>query len=176
MKRRFAYSNNDMDDINLNRIDKDYFKGYACKINFGKVDKPIQVKVEDKEYYIKNDNYTWYEIYPDNSNYALTIMYDEYNNHIEWYFDVSKEIGIENGIPYEDDLYLDLVINPMGESVVLDEDELNDALKNKDITPDDYNLAYKTLNNLQKEYVDNFDHLVALTERIKKDFSKKKVI
>ena len=176
MKRRFAYSKDDTNDIYLKRIDKDYFNGYVCKTNFDKVDKTIKVKVQDKEYYIKNDNYIWYQVYPDNSNYALTIMYDENNELIEWYFDVSKKIGVENGVPYEDDLYLDLVINSLGESTVLDEDELNDALNKKDITPDDYNLAYEVLNDLQREYVDNFDHLIALTERIKGEFNKKRGI
>ena len=176
MKRRFAYSKDDNNDVVLKRIDKDYFSGYVCNINFDKVDNPIKVKVQDKEYYIRNDNYTWYEIYPDNANYALTIMYDENNNLIEWYFDVSKKIGVEDGIPYEDDLYLDLVINPMGESTILDKDELKDALDKKDITIDDYKLAYKIIDMLQREYVDNFDHLVAITERIKGEFNRKKVI
>ena len=174
MKRRFAYSKDDKNDVVLKRIDKDYFNGYVCIINFNKVDKPIKVKVQDREYYIKNDNYIWYEIYPDNANYALTIMYDENNNLVQWYFDVSKKIGVENDIPYEDDLYLDLVINPMGESTVLDEDELKEALDTKDITHDDYVLAYKTIDMLQREYVDNFDYLVALTERIKSEFNKKR--
>ena len=174
MKRRFAYSKEDNNDVVLKRIDKDYFNGYVCNINFDKVDKPIKVKVDEKEYFIKNDNYAWYEIYPDNANYALTIMYDENNNIVQWYFDVSKKIGVENNIPYEDDLYLDLVINPMGESTVLDEDELREALDTKDITIDDYKFAYKILDMLQREYGDNFDRLVALTERIKGEFNKKR--
>lgn len=176
MKRRYAYSKDDKNDICLKRIDKDYFNGYVCNIKFDKVDKPIIVKVQDKDYFIKNDNYTWYEIYQDNSNYALTIMYDENNELIEWYFDVSKKIGVENGIPYEDDLYLDLVIGPNGESSVLDEDELKEALDNNVITKEDYNFAYEVLNKLQREYVGNFDHLVALTEKIKGEFNKKRGI
>ena len=176
MKRRFAYSKEDNNDIVLKRIDKDYFSGYVCNIKFDIVDNPIKVKVNDREYFIKNDNYIWYEIYPDNANYAITIMYDENNNLIEWYFDVSKKIGVEDDIPYEDDLYLDLVINPMGESTILDKDELKDALDKKDITIDDYKLAYKIIDMLQREYVDNFDHLVAITERIKGEFNRKKVI
>ena len=87
-----------------------------------------------------------------------------------------KKIGVEDDIPYEDDLYLDLVINPMGESTMLDEDELKYVLDKKDITIEDYKLAYKTIDMLQREYVDNFDHLVALTERIKGEFNKKRGI
>ena len=176
MKRRFAKGDNEDSLYIQKRIDKDYFSGYACKKVMGKVDNPIKVKVEDRQYYILNDNYTWYLIYPDNANYAITIMYDDNNNLLQWYFDIAKEVGVENGIPYEDDLYLDLVIGPNGESIVLDEDELKDALDKKNITIEDYKLAYKTLGMIQNEYADNFDHLVALTDRIEKEFSKKKVI
>lgn len=173
MKRRFANRNG---EYKQKRIDEDYFKGYLCYLKMNNVKDPMKVVVGKDEYYISKDDYKWYLVYPDNSNYAITIMYDENNNLIQWYFDVSKEVGIENNIPYEDDLYLDLVIRPNGESYVLDEDELKEALDKKDITSSDYEFAYETLEKLQKEYVSNFDYLVALTERFKKEFERKKVI
>ena len=46
----------------------------------------------------------------------------------------------------------------------------------KEITTDDYNLAYEVLDKLQREYVGNFDHLVALTEKIRGEFNKKRGI
>ena len=175
MKRRFAVSEDNKNDLYIQkRIDKDYFKGYLCFLKLNKVNNPKKVNVNGEEYYIINDNYKMYLVYPDNSNYVITIMYDDNDNLIEWYFDVSKEVGIKNGIPYEDDLYLDLVIRPNGESYVLDEDELKEALDKKDITSSDYEFAYETLEKLQKEYVSNFDYLVALTERFKNEFDVKK--
>ena len=102
-------------------------------------------------------------MYPDNSNYALTIMFDDNENLIEWYFDIAKKVGIENGVPYEDDLYLDMVITPQGSKLILDEDELQEALNRGEITKEDATLAYKTLEGLDKKYVQDKDELIALT-------------
>ena len=63
-----------------------------------------------------------------------------------------KESGIENGIPYNLDIYLDLVITPFYEKYVLDEDELEEALENKMIGKEEYNLAYDTLHRLEEKY------------------------
>lgn len=176
MKRRYAYSPDDTGtEYVLKRIDKDYFKGYVCKLKMIDI-KPLIVKLNNEDLCLRDNGYTWYEVYPDNENYAITIMYDTKNTLVQWYFDISKNIGVENGIPYEDDLYLDLVIGPNGESSVLDEDELKEALDNNVITKEDYNFAYEVLNKLQREYVGNFDHLVALTEKIKGEFNKKRGI
>lgn len=46
-------------------------------------------------------------------------MYDEKNEIVEWYFDIARKIGKENGIPYEEDLYLDVVVTPTGEIILL---------------------------------------------------------
>ena len=54
------------------------------------------------------------------------------NEIIEWYFDVINKSGLENNIPYIEDLYLDIVITYLGEIFVLDEDELHQAFVNKD--------------------------------------------
>ena len=32
------------------------------------------------KYYSDDNNYEWFELYPDNDKYALTIMFDNYNN------------------------------------------------------------------------------------------------
>lgn len=85
-----------------------------------------------------------------------------YNNNkeiIEWYFDIAKEIGKENGIPYEDDLYLDVVVNPNGEITLLDEDELKMALDRLEITQSDYDMAYSEANKLMEKLKGNTDKL-----------------
>lgn len=69
-------------------------------------------------------------------------MYNQNKEIIEWYFDISKEIGSENGVSYEDDLYLDVVVNPDGEIILLDEDELKEALDRLEISKEDYDMAY----------------------------------
>lgn len=94
-------------------------------------------------------------MFPDKYNYVLTIMFDSNNNLIQWYFDISYNISLENDIPYEDDLYLDMIITKEEKELILDEDELFNALNKGKITQKDVNNAYKVLNYLEDKYVSN---------------------
>lgn len=168
MKKRFANSANNGQNIYVQkRIEEDYFKGYICYLKMINVNNPMIVSVEGKRVCLLDENYIWYEVYPDDDNYAITIMYDDKGNLLQWYFDISKSIGVENSIPYEEDLYLDMLIKSNGDMLVLDEDELKEALENKDITKEDHELAYDVLEKLKNEYANNFDYLVSLTEKLK---------
>lgn len=161
MKRRYAF--NKKDNYRLLNIDEPFFKGYACFLKLKNVENPLIVYNGKENICIKDNDFEWIEVYPTNENYAITIMYDNKGNLIEWYFDISKKIGIENGIPYEDDLYLDLVIMPNGERIVIDEDELLNAKENGDITQEDVKLAYEVLKKLDNKYVSNLNELINLT-------------
>ena len=79
-----------------------------------------------------------------------------------------KTNGVENGVPYIYDLYLDLVIKSNGKEVVLDEDELKEALNNRDISKDDFNMAYKTMKKIQDKYRNNLGELIELTNKLYK--------
>lgn len=168
MKRRYAFNKND--NYRLLKIDESFFKGYACFLKLKNVENPLIVYNGKENICIKDNDYKWIEVYPTNENYAITIMYDNKGNLIEWYFDISKKIGIENGIPYEDDLYLDLVIMPNGERIVIDEDELLNAKENGDITQEDVKLAYEVLKKLDNKYVNNFNELINLTNYLLSKF------
>ena len=163
MKTRYRYANSVEGDYRQKRIDEDYFNGYVCHIKIKNVKKPFIVNNGISEICIKNENYEWLEIYPDNANYVITIMFDDRNNLIEWYFDIARIIGINNGIPFEDDLYLDMVIMPDGQKTVLDEDELLRAYDEGEITQADVDMAYKMLKILETKYVSDLDGLKKLT-------------
>ena len=171
MKRRYAY--NLEDNYKQLRIDEEFFKGYACYLKLQNIQKPLIVNNLKEEICIRDNGYEWIEVYPDNGKYAITIMYDDKNNLIEWYFDISKEVGIENNIPYEDDLYLDMIITPTGEEIVVDEDELLAARDNNAITQNDVDDAYQTLKELEEKYVNNFSELIKLTDYLKEQFKDK---
>ena len=136
MKRRFAdaRSNRAIIDstIETKIINDKAFKGYMSLLKINKVKKECRVDTENR--CILANNYKWLEMYPLDKHMCITAMFDEKNVIKEWYFDISKEVGIENGVPYEDDLYLDVVIVPDGRIHLLDEDELYKALEGKDIT------------------------------------------
>lgn len=161
MKRRFAC--NIEDNYSLIEINEHFLKGYVVYLKHQNVEKPLIVNNGKNNICIKDNNYEWIEVYPTNDKYAITIMYDDNGNLIEWYFDIAKKIGIENGIPYEDDLYLDMVITSDGEKIILDEEELLDARKNGIITQEDVDTAYRVLKELENKYVINNDELKKLT-------------
>ena len=172
MRRRFANNVNDGQyEYRQERIEKEYISGYVCYIKMKDVKNPLIVQDGELDVCLLDEDYVWIEVYPDYENYAITIIYDDKGNLIEWYFDIAKEVGVENGIPYEDDLYLDLLIKPNGVSIILDEDELKDAFNNGIITKKDIDLAYITLNKLKSKYANNINHLVELTREICKFIS-----
>ncbi len=101
-----------------------------------------------------NDGYYIIEILPKNEHYALRVFLDDKKNVIEYYFDIIKDSGIDEKykVPYFNDLYLDITIfAPTGEINILDEKELKKALKNNDITKEDYELVLETKNQLLSE-------------------------
>ena len=153
----------------IKRVEEKYFNGYICLVKMKNVKKPWIVKDDELEDCILDENYEWLEIYPDNEKYAITAMFDDNNNLIEWYFDMIKTNGVENGVPYIYDLYLDLVIKSNGKEVVLDEDELKEALNNRDISKNDFNMAYKTMKKIQDKYRNNLRELIELTNKLYKE-------
>lgn len=114
---------------------------------------------------IMDNNYKWLEFYDYNSKVKLTAIYDENNKIIEWYFDIAREIEKENGIPFEDDLYLDVVVTPTGEILLLDEDELKEALNRMEITKEEYKNAYKEANQLIDKLSNKKDELQEFTDK-----------
>ena len=170
MKRRYAnYINGTMKQFHL---DEDFFRGELCFIDIEDDRKPEYVKNGIHEVcYIAKD-YRWLIAYPERQNYVMTVVYDDLHKIVEWYFDVSKKIGVTNGIPYEDDLYLDLVITADGKSLVLDEDELLSAYKSKEIDDEDLKLAYSVIDYLEAKFSKDVTYLKDLTDKLNKYYDK----
>ena len=111
-------------------------------------------------FYIENhsilamaDGFYVMEIISKTENYALRIFFDDKKQVVEYYFDIIKSCGIdsESKIPYFYDLYLDVTLLPNGKINVLDQDELEEALEKKDITKEEYDLAYKVKDKIIEE-------------------------
>lgn len=157
LKKRFADGRNKKDHIlekdykNI-RVDDEDFNGNISLLEIKKVKFPWYVDEEKR--CILSDGFKWLEIYPDGKNYSITVIYDENENVVEWYYDIARKIGKENGVPYEDDLYLDVVIVPDGRIHLLDEDELQEAYEKFEVNKNEYEMAYKVANELMKEYKD----------------------
>lgn len=146
---------------------------YQLKFYLDEEDKYIVVKKLiklSKKFIIQNDviamddGYYVIEIVPKNKNYALRLFLNDKKEIIEYYFDIIKESGIDKElkVPYFIDLYLDITIQKNGKVNILDEEELNDALKSKDITKKDYELVLKVKEQLLKEIEEQSNDLMNL--------------
>jgi predicted RNA-binding protein associated with RNAse of E/G family len=129
--------------FNLDYIDDGDFKGFLSIICIDKVREPLVLSVSNNRLCLIDDGYIWTQHFPIESKYALTTMFNKEQEVVQWYFDICNGNKINDiGIPYYDDLYLDVVVLPSGEIIMPDEDELNDAFKNNEISIEEYNLAY----------------------------------
>ena len=171
LKKRVAdkYVRNKVKEVEqkIISVSNSYFTGDIYFYNFFDVVKKILISNGKT---ILDNNYKWLEFYDYNSKVKLTAIYDENNNNVEWYFDIAKEIGKENGIAYEDDMYLDVVVTPTGEIILLDEDELKDALDRYEISKSDYENAYKEAYSLMDKLQGKVDALKEYTDAFFKQF------
>lgn len=103
-----------------------------------------------------DNNYYIVEVVPLDENYCIRIFIDNKKQIILYYFDITKKNGFDKEInsPYYYDLYLDVVLKD-GEIRVLDEDELENALKERNINKSEYNLAINKKNELIKTLENN---------------------
>lgn len=117
---------------------------------------PLLIDVAGNKLCLADKGYVWTQHFPKGLNYALTTMFDRKLEVVQWYFDICKGNKInDQGMPYYDDLYLDVVVLPTGEILLLDEDELTDALENNEISKEEYDLAYceaeKLINDIKND-------------------------
>jgi predicted RNA-binding protein associated with RNAse of E/G family len=93
-------------------------------------------------------------------------MFNEKQEIIQLYFDVCDGNMVSpSGIPYYDDLYLDVVLLSTGEVLLFDEDELEEALGNNDIAKEQYDLACFEAKKLIKYTENNKNKLLGLSKK-----------
>ncbi len=113
----------------------------------------ISVKIVDNGYY-------WLQVAVENKNYWITAMYDENKDLVQYYIDITlKNVLYEENTPYYYDLFLDIVMLKDGTIILLDEDELKQALKENVIKKEQYEFAYNTANKIMLELLKNKDKL-----------------
>jgi len=163
----------------LGRANEDYIKsytskiirvnekdtiGYASLINIKEVNYPFIAG----DLCLYNNGYTELCFLPDGENWTLFAIYDDNDEIVEWYIDITKENAVDNdGNPYCDDLYLDAVLLPDGTILVLDKDELKSALDSGNITENGFFLAYKVLNELINRKILDIAYMESLCSRLR---------
>lgn len=178
MKRTYADRPNwkriEKKQFELTYIDDKDFKGYLSAILIQQVKAPLIINVLGKDRVLADKNFTWMQFFPNDCNYALTTMANEEGKVVQWYFDICTGNKVSPlGMPYYDDLYLDVVLLPSGETLLLDEDELEEALNEKKITKEQFDLAYVEANKLLEELKENKNKLIPKSKAYLELFSNK---
>jgi len=150
------------------QINSNFFNGYIGLLEIEEVSKKQIWKFNGEDITICDSGLKWLSILPQNDFYCITAMMNEDNEILLWYIDMIAAQGIDaDGIPYFDDLYLDLVVYPDGTIIVDDMDELEEALAAKDITQEQFKLAISTSNKLKAGLLSNIDTFIEYTLRCK---------
>ena len=99
------------------------------------VAQPLTVRNGDHDVTIADKGMTWLQIAMPDQHVWVTAMFDDQGHVLQIYFDITNGNCLEPADnPTFEDMYLDIVMEPDGALYVLDRDELDEALKAKQIT------------------------------------------
>ena len=135
---------------------------YIVVKNILEIDEPFikNVTLIDNGYYIL-------EYTPIDKLYNARAFIDKELNTVSYYFDISLGNGVENGRPYYDDLFLDIVYGADTDDnvKVLDEEELLEALDRGAITKKEFDLAHSVCTKLVEEIKDNRNSFINMNKK-----------
>lgn len=152
-------------DLRIVDVDTEEFKGHIGRLDILEVSEPQVWKFQGEDITVCDKGLKWLSILPKEDYYCITAMMNENCQVLLWYIDMIARQGVEDGVPYFDDLYLDLVVYPDGTIVVDDFDELEEALENKDITEEQFQLAVETAKQLREGLLSDMKRLQEFTGR-----------
>lgn len=109
---------------------------------------PLTIHYGFDDVLIADRDYSWLQIALKDQYFWLTAMYDDHGQLIELYFDITGGNRFDDPEnPCFEDMYLDIVI--AGDTLeILDQDELDEALQNGDITQAEYDHAERVCREL----------------------------
>lgn len=154
----------DWDFIVIKRKKENY---YLCIKRINEIDQAFIIDKFGKKTVFMDNGYYIVEFTPLNQFYNGRVYLDMDANVIGYYFDMSLGNGVEDNIPYYDDLYLDVIYSPNQNGIVEleDENELLDALNNGKITKEQYDLANETCSNLIEEIKSHKNIFINMNKR-----------
>jgi predicted RNA-binding protein associated with RNAse of E/G family len=145
-----------------------YFQGWVSELNIHSVREPLQISYEDRSICIVDKGYTWIQYFPKGESYVVTVMLNDKKEIVQWYIDICHSHGVtENGVPWYKDLYLDIIIFPDGKWTLVDEDELDGALRTGAINQRDYEYAWHVTHNLLRKLKSNGLYLMQHEDEVK---------
>ncbi len=145
-------------------------RGYIALKYVKEMSKPLTSFCNGKKYVGLDKGYSILEYVPLDRNYNCRVFFDNFNRPLCFYFDINNGSGIENDIPWYDDLYLDVTmecpaITEIGHYIRLDDEiELKMAKKEGKINEETYNMAYQVAIDLMQELREKRNDIVARCE------------
>lgn len=154
------------------RIDTPDYHGYVSLLRIDEIEEPLSVIFEEERVLIADCGYDWLQHFPDGAHYVLLAAFDERGELVQWYIDIIGGMGVdERGIPWYDDLYLDIVISSEGKMLLLDVEELDEALQQGEVTSAAYNFAWREASTILTALEEDLFPLLWLGERHRKQLS-----
>ncbi len=157
--------------LSKNRVGKSFeteeFTGYLGLLEIGEASEPQIWKYQEQLITVCDNHYRWLTILPREDFYCITVMMNEAEQVQVCYIDMLEKQGVdEDGVPWIDDLYLDLVVYPEGAVVEDDRDELEEALAAGEISRQQYELAVDTCEKLKCGLLKDTDKFRAYIQRM----------
>lgn len=142
------------------------FRGYVSLLRIHEVTEPQVWRWQGNPLTVCDKGMAWLSILPEQGGLCITAQLNADGAVALWYIDMIDAQGVDaRGIPWFDDLYLDLIVHPNGAMAVDDRDELDAALAAGDITAAQHQAALDTCAALQKGLESGVQALQAFTNQ-----------
>lgn len=136
-------------------------EGVVSLLEIQKVTNPLTVHYESGEVLIADAGYSWLQLAFKEQFFWATVMFDDKGEFMQGYFDITGGNTFEDmENPKFQDMYLDLVLLRDGGIQVLDRDELDEALEQKEITEEQYRKTVEEGEKLHRFLQENKEELV----------------
>ena len=135
----------------------DEIDGYIALKYIKDIEKTLTAFCNGKKYVGLDNGYSILEYIPKDRNYNCRVFFNNKNEPLCYYFDINNGTGIEDNIPWYDDLYLDVTmecnaITEIGNYIRLDDEmEFKKAKKEGLISKELYQKGYDVAINLMTE-------------------------
>ena len=140
------------------------FTGYVALLRIHEVTEPQIWQWQGNPLTVCDKGMAWLSMLPERGGLCITAQLNADGTVALWYIDMIAGQGVdEEGVPWFDDLYLDLIVAPDGAVHVDDRDELDEALRRGDIVAEQHRQALATCAMLQKGLESGMEALQALT-------------
>ena len=140
------------------------FAGHVSLLRIHEVTEPQVWHWQGQSLTVCDRGMSWLSMMPERGCLCITAQLNADGSVVLWYIDMIDAQGVDQrGLPWFDDLYLDLIVHPNGSMAVDDRDELDAALSAGIITAQQHQAALDTFAMLQKGLESGIDALQAFT-------------